>query len=68
MNEKISTELVVMLARYAGLPLTEGRAEALARILGPRLTNLRAIRPEGYEMLAPGLNFRVPTPIDHTRR
>ena len=68
MNEKVSTELIVTLARYAGLPLEEERAEALARILGPALANLRAMRPEGYENLAPGLNFRVPTPTDPTPR
>ncbi len=54
MNEKVPTELVFILARYAGLPLSlrgleEDRAEALARILGPALANLRAMRPEGYE-------------------
>ena len=66
MNEKVSTELVLTLARYAGLPLEEDRAQALARILGPALENLRAMRPEGYEHLAPGLNFRVPTAADDT--
>ncbi len=68
MNEKVPTELVFILARYAGLPLEEDRAEALARILGPALANLRAMRPEGYENLAPGLNFRVPTPTDDSPR
>ena len=66
MNEKVSTELVLTLARYAELPLDPNRAESLARILGPALEKLRAMRPEGYENLAPGLNFRVPTPSDDT--
>ena len=64
MNEKVSTELVLTLAGYAGLPLAEDRAQDLALILGPALQKLRAMRPEGYEHLAPGLNFRVPTPRD----
>ena len=68
MNEKVSTELVLTLARYAELPLDPDRAEELAHILGPALTKLRAMRPEGYENLAPGLNFRVPTPGDDTPR
>jgi hypothetical protein len=66
MNEKVSTELVLTLARYAELPLDPNRAESLARILGPALEKLRAMRPEGYENLAPGLNFRVPTSSDDT--
>jgi hypothetical protein len=68
MNDKISTELALTLARYAGLSLDEDRAEVLARILGPALANLRAMQPEGYENLAPGLNFRVPTASDDTPR
>ena len=68
MKDNISPELVVTLARYAGLPLEENRAEALARVLGPALANLRKMRPEGYENLAPGLNFRVPTPNEDLPR
>jgi hypothetical protein len=60
--ENVSTELVLLLARYASLPLQPDRAEALARVLGPALARLRALRPEGYENLAPGINFRVPVP------
>ena len=64
MNETVSTELVLALSRYAALPLDRDRAELLASILGPALAKLRAMRPDGYESLAPGLNFRVPPPSD----
>ena len=68
MTENVSTELIAQLARYAELPLPGDRAEALAEILGPAVARLRAIRPAGYEHLAPGLNFRVPVPPDDDER
>ena len=68
MNDNISPELVVTLARYAGLSFEENRAEALAHVLGPALANLRKMRPKGYENLAPDLNFRVPTPNENFPR
>ena len=69
MNEKVSTELIARLAGYADLPLEKGRAEMLSQVLGPGLAKLRAIRPAGYEHLAPGLNFRVPLPpVDDTQK
>ena len=68
MTENVSREFIVQLARYAELPLPGDRAEALREILGPAIARLRAIRPAGYEKLAPGLNFRVPVPPSDDRR
>ena len=62
MTEKVTPEFIVELARYAGLPLESDRAGNLARFLEPALTRLRGMRPDGYENLAPDLNFRVPVP------
>ncbi len=62
MTEKVTPELIAELARYAGLPLESDRAGDLARYLDPALTKLRGMRPDGYENLAPDLNFRVPVP------
>ena len=64
----VGAEFILQLARYANLPLQADRAETLAKVLGPAVAKLRAIRPEGYEILAPGINFRVPVPPgDDTR-
>lgn len=62
MHGKLTAEWVAELARYAELPFDRVRAEAISDILGPALVQLRAIRPVGYENLAPDLNFRVPVP------
>jgi hypothetical protein len=58
----ISGQLLVQLARFANLRLSDDRAEVLARALGPALARLRAIRPADYEQLAPASTFRVPLP------
>ena len=64
MTERLSPDFIAELARYAELPLDADRAVALSEVLGPALRKLRAIRPDGYEMLSPGLSFRVPLPPD----
>ena len=61
-GQGVSPELMAELARYAGVPLPRERAETLAKILGPALARLRAIRPDGWEHIAPANNFRLPPP------
>ncbi|HZU06910.1 MAG TPA: hypothetical protein VFB73_13165 [Chloroflexota bacterium] len=56
----ISAELLVQLARYAGLPLSAERAVQLAPLMAEPLAALRALRPSGYDDLQPALVYRVP--------
>jgi hypothetical protein len=60
MTDEVTKGFIIELAHYGELPFDEERAEQLSKILGPALANLRAIRPDGYALLAPDVNFRVP--------
>ena len=56
----INPQAVGELAQYAAIPLAPDRAAELAPLLAGALSQLRALRTDGYGDLEPAVVFRVP--------
>ncbi len=56
----LSAELLVQLARYAGLELPADYAAQLAPLLAVPLGVVRSLRPADYDDLVPATVYRVP--------